>query len=591
MFKVTERRQETRIDYPIVLHVHTASDIQLDAPISVETWNISLDGLCFMLSRELDLKKRYQIEILINPNIVITAQIKLAWISSIEPKKFLHGVMLNFPSENQCNLLMEFFSSIMKNKKSKTDRRGKERRTDERANGGTSKPKEVDLDRRFDKRITRIPFNLNGLSRTSKRIKLRRVTVTGIGIVSPVGFGKEQLTFAIENSKTGIDFISRFKNQEFPSQSAAEVNDESMFKYLDLLKDSRHIANFNKTRLRKRTDRPTQFGLIATLQAILDSGLKLNKINRGNIGISIGTIMGGLGYAFKEHDIYFESGMKKMDPYTIAAASPNSCSGEIAAKFNFRGPSATFSQGCTSGAMAITYATEQIQLGKVPIMIAGGTDTPFHESTYAAFCRSGMLSPSVNGKPVLPRPMDKNRNGIVLGEGSAILILEDLEHALARDANIYGEILSHSNTCDGYDMIRWRWHGKETSRAIKLALKDAELKASEISMIFVQAAGTYQGDAVEYRALFDVFGKGISKIPISNLKPLIGYTQGACGPFEIAGSCIALKKQIIPGISSFVSSERPLNISPKLRQSKLKNILVNCIGFGGKNISIILSKI
>ncbi len=279
-----------------------------------------------------------------------------------------------------------------------------------------------------------------------------------------------------------------------------------------------------------------------------------------------------------------------MNPYTIAAASPNSTSGEIAAEFKFRGPSATFSQGCTSGAMAISHAYNQIQLGKATLMLAGGTDTPFQESTFAAFCRTGMLANATKDSNI-PPPLDKDSRGIILGEGAAIIVLEDLDHALTRGAHIYAEILSEANTCDGFDMIKSRWHGTGASRAIELALNDAGLHPKEISSIFAHATGATDNDNMELRAINKIFKTTSSEVPITNVKALIGYSQGACAAIELVAACLSLDFNFIPGQIGLKNSKRQINATSKVRHESLNNILVNCFGFGGKNQCIVIGKV
>lgn len=472
-----------------------------------------------------------------------------------------------------------------------TERRAiKERRNAQIKNSMSKKTRSVDrrLVNRYEKenqiqRISKKPLRVN---------VLRRVVITGLGIVSPNGIGKQNFFNSIKESKSGIKPISSFDVSQFPSRFAGEIADDDLWPQFEteLKKLSATSGiNINKARLLKRADRPVHLAMVAGIGAINDSGLELRKINKCNVGISVGTIMGGLGFALKELGKYQESGMHYVSPYTVAAGSPNPCSGELAAELGLRGPSITISSGCTSGANAINHAYQQIQLGKATVMLAGGTDSPLNEPLFVAFCRSGMLAFS-NGHAVPPVPFDKDRSGIVLAEGSAMLVLEDMDHALARNADIYGEILSSTHTCDGYDMVKWRWHAQEATRAMTMAMEETELMPSDISIVFAHGTGSKEGDGMEMRAIYKAFKNWASTVPITNVKGLIGYSQGACSIIELAAACLALKHGVIPAVPNFNQSDKPLNISNKVRYLNINNALINCFGFGGKNACLLIGK-
>jgi len=584
---VRDRRQEARIKFPVEILIYVSSEIGTQHVHKTTLFNISQEGISFELPISLGLKTRHDIEIKVSQGSRLQLEVKILWVKQLTDKAFLHGALLTRLSEEQINLLVDLMQTINRNQPNeKGERRAiDERRERQSAHDGPSKIRK--LDRRLSKRyLERGAIS----SRPTKTITLRRVVITGIGVVAPNGIGKQEFLEALKTSKPGIKKISRFNPQPFPSMQAGEISDDEILKHLssDLAKKV-GCQNLNKSKLIKRTDRPVQFAIISAIQALDDADLDLSKINTRTVGISVGSIMGGLAVAFREHDKYVSSGMNHMNPYTVAAASPNPCSGELAAELKLKGPSATFSQGCTSGAMAISYAFDQIQQGKAMLMIAGGADSPLIESTYAAFCRSGMLAPS-NGVITTPQPMDRDRTGMVLSEGAGMVILEDLDHALARGAPIYAEIMASSNTCDGHDMIRWRWHGAEATRAMRMALAEAGIEPMDVSVVFAQATGSIEGDNMELQALHNVFGRQVQPA-VTNVKGMIGYSQAACAPIELVAACLALENNFIPALPQFNAAEKLIHASSVVRTQKLQNALINCFGFGGKNVCLMISKI
>lgn len=581
-----DRRQEPRLKVPLKLSVFSADDNQNNALFETNLVNISHDGLSFYLPTELKIKKRYRIELTLN-NTSLKISTSIIWNKSLN-EGFLHGAELASLTPSQTDLFLEFINTIqgIEAVNKNEDRRKDERRNLSSTHKLENKPPRS-MDRRLANRLSHVTSQ--SFSKNRKTITLKRVAITGLGIVSPNGIGVNNFFSSLMQGASGIKKISRFNTEHFQSQWAGEVSDDEMWKFFSEAIGNKIIkTDFSfKSKLIRRSDRSVQFAAIAAIDALINSKLNLSELNSRLIGISTGTTVAGLEFAFKEHDKYHSKGINFMNPYTIAAASPNSCSGELSSAFKIRGPSATFSQGCTSGAIAISYAFEQIQKGRATIMLTGGTDSPLQESTFAAFCRSGMLAAS-NGIAPTPRPFDKERDGIVLSEGAAILILEDLDHALARNATIYAEVISDSNTCDGFDMIKSRWHGKEAARAIEQVIFDSGLSIDDISVIFAHAMGSKEGDGMESRALNKALGNAAKKIPVTNVKALIGYSQAACVPIEIVAATLSMKHGVIPAINSFKSSESALNISAKVRPAVIKNALINCFGFGGKNVCLVL---
>ena len=584
-----DRRQEPRYKIPLALHLFLTSGTGTEEPHKTSLRNVSQDGLSFALPILLKPRKQYNLELQLGADMRFHAQLKMMWTKQVKSNSYMYGGCLTYFSGAQMGLLGEFLERVRKACAAYSERRSAERRKIRAQLIGKEKR---GMDRRFAKRFLDMKAKLSDDQKYLNALTMPRVVITGLGIISPNGVGKEMFFKALKTNKSGISMISRFDTRLFSTHYAGEVNDTVFFAYLEKCFETQTNGDDStRVNLTKKRDRPVQFAIGAAIEALVDSGIDLTKINRSTVGISMGTIMGGLGFALAELGKYYRDGLRHVSPYTVAAVSPNPCSGEIAAQLRLRGPSTTFSSGCTSGLNAVSYACEQIRRGNAAVMLAGGTDSPLQEPLFAAFCRSGMLAASSNGLAPIPKPMDKDRAGIVLGEGAAVLVLEDLEHALARNARIYAEISGDANTCDGYDMVKWRWHGTEAARAIKTVLETSNLSQTDISVIFVHATGSKEGDGMELRALTKALGDYAPKIPISNVKGLIGYCQGACAVIELAAACLALERGIIPAIPSFEEADKPLNISRTVRQQKLQNALVNCFGFGGKNTCVLIKKL
>jgi 3-oxoacyl-[acyl-carrier-protein] synthase II len=221
-------------------------------------------------------------------------------------------------------------------------------------------------------------------------------------------------------------------------------------------------------------------------------------------------------------------------------------------------------------------------------MLAGGCEAPFVPSIYGAFCQSGIMARTSGKSDFLPRPFAKNRGGIILGEGAGIIILEDLEHALARKANIYAEIVGSSNTCDGFDMIRPRTDGIEASRAIYNAVQEANISPSDVDVVFTHAPGSREADEIEMKALKTVFKSFLKQLNIANLKSMLGYAQGATTAFEMVAACLCMQNGFIPPIINSENAEIPLRISNSVQEVRLKHALLDCFGFGGKNVCLVI---
>ena len=440
--------------------------------------------------------------------------------------------------------------------------------------GGLWRFKKGQLNKWLDERIEDIPTK----KKTPKKTKGRRVVVTGLGVVAPNGIGKDVFWKAIRDGISGIKTITRFDSTPFPTKVAGEIRDFDPIQYIDHKKA-------------RRTDRFVQLALASAKMAILDSKISLTNEDSNKVGVIIGTATAGQGWVFTQHDIFREKGYKKLNPFTAASTFPNAASAQVSMEFSINGPSDTISSGCSSSSTAIGYAVELIRNGRANVMLAGGAEALLYPPIFGTYCAAKVMS-TLNGPEInTPRPFDKSRDGIILSEGGAVLILEELEHALKRNANIYAEIAGWASTCDGYSMMTMRTDGREAARAIRLALDDAGLSTKDINYIKAHGSGAILDDKIETKVIKNVFGKDAYTIPMSSLKSMLGHTQGACGAIEAIASVLALQHNIMPPTINYETPDPDCDLDyvpNQNRNTELNTILMNTFGFGGKNVAIII---
>ena len=405
----------------------------------------------------------------------------------------------------------------------------------------------------------------------------RRVVITGIGAIAPNGIGKNAYWEALKNGKSGIKKISYFDASIFPSRVAGEINDFD------------HKA-FMPAKFARRTDRSTHFAIAATSMALEDSRLKLTDKLKEEIHTIIGTAMSGHVSYIEQLRIYFTKGYKSVSPFAAVSCFADACSGQLAIFFGLKGPAETICAGCAASTNSVIDAYKKIKLGETDICIAGGTDAPLREEILCAFCQAKVLSQKENHTPT---PFDKNRDGTVLSEGAGIVIVEELNRALKRNAPIYAEIIGSGTTTDAYQMAGTDPSGKERMRAIRIAMKSAGILPEEIEYINAHGTGTHINDSNETNVIKEVFGKYAYKIPINATKSMIGHTQGACGALEIIATILALKESIIHPTINYETPdpECDLDYVPNKAISKTVNVAIsNSFAFGGKNSIIVLKK-
>ena len=409
----------------------------------------------------------------------------------------------------------------------------------------------------------------------------RRVAITGLGVVAPNGIGKDAFWEALTKGRSGIRHITSFDPSGFPCRVAGEVADFDPTAYMSA-KEAR------------RMDRSAQFAVAAAKMAVKDARLKIDRQDK-RIGVMIGSAVGGQGWAFEQYDVFKTKGLFKANPFTAACTFPNACSSQVSIALGITGPSETISSGCVSGSSAIGLAYDMIQQGKVDLMIVGGSEAPLNPGVFGAFCIARVLTKENGDSPSVPRPFDKRRDGIVLGEGAGILVMENLESARNRKAHIYAEVLGWASTCDAYSMMTAEPSGSEMKRAIVEALRSAGARMEEIGLVKAHGDGSPLNDEIEAKVLNEVFGRHVGRLAITSLKSMIGHTQGASGAIEAVASALAIAHGLVPptincDVPDFSWNGRPL-VTGSAQRRPINKVLLNAIGFGGKYVMLVIGKL
>lgn len=406
----------------------------------------------------------------------------------------------------------------------------------------------------------------------------RRVVITGIGVIASNGIGKEQFWDALSQGKSGVDKVSRFDTSIFSASLAGEVRNFDPLAYIPAKKV-------------QRTDRSTHFVIASTYMAIEDAKLELTSKIKEEANVLVGTALSGHLSYIEQLRIYFTKGYKSVSPFAAVSCFVDASSGQLSIFFGIKGPTETICAGCASSSNAIIEAYKRIKTSETDICITGGTDAPIAEDIYCGFCQANVLSQK---KDKAPAPFDKNRDGTVLSEGAGIVILEELGHALRRNApNIYGEIIGYGMTTDAYQMAGIEPSGEQRARAIRIALRTANIQLEDIDYISAHGTGTILNDANETAVIKEVFGKHAYKIPISSIKSMIGHTQGASGVLEVISCLLALNKGIVPPTINYKTKDPECNLNYVSNHSIQKNVNIaisNSFGFGGKNSIVVLKK-
>jgi 3-oxoacyl-[acyl-carrier-protein] synthase II len=544
-------------------------DIKIENPpagippsISGEIGNLSNEGASLILDNSFPVSSLVTLRLDLSPEYSpIETKAQVMWGYFLEKnKRFNCGVRFLDLEEKYREILNRIIGEGMENNRSVPERRKSDRRA-------TAKE--------LKQRLWKAEMLLKKVKKTMDR----RVVITGLGVVAPNGIGKEEFWEANLEGKSGVDLIEDFDVSLFNSKIAAQI------KKIDPL-------DFVPKEVAKRVDRFVHLGLSSCKLALDDSKLNLNKEDKTKIGILIGSGLGGV--IFHEEQILagYEKGAHRLNPLCVPRITPNAVASHIAIQYNLLGPNIVISTACSSGTIAIGEATRKIQNNDIDICIAGGTEAPLTQFTFGAYCALKVLSKKNSSPQEASRPFDKKRDGFVLGEGSAILVLEELNHAKKRGAHIYAEIIGYSCNSGAYHMVMPEPTGKDIVKTIIDSLKDAQIKPTEIDYINAHGTSTLQNDRIETKAIKEVFGNYAYKIPISSTKSMIGHTIGAAGAIEAVVCCLTIENQIIPPTINYnyPDPECDLDYVPnKPREAKIKTILSNSFGFGSNNACLIIS--
>ncbi len=415
----------------------------------------------------------------------------------------------------------------------------------------------------------------------------KRVVVTGIGIVSPFGCGVEKFWNSIINGKSGIKKLTRISLDGHLVTFGGEVT---------TFEDEVVENNLIDPKEMKRMDRFTQFAVVASDEAVKDSGLDISKEDPYRVGVVVGSGAGGFDTFEKQHLNMVQKGPIKCSPFTIPMLIANMAAGKVSIRHGAKGVNKCIVTACASSAHSVGDAFRAIQYGDADVIIAGGTEAVMTNLGLGAFTCARTLSRRNDDPQTASRPYDINRDGFVMGEGSAILILEELEHALARNAKIYAEIVGYAQTGDAYDMVAPDPSGVGAAKSMELAVKDAKIEPSQVDYINAHGTSTHLGDIAESKAIASVFGdlETNKNLKVSSTKSMHGHMIGATGATEAIVCIKAIKEGIIPPtINLFEQDPEVANLNYVPNEAIKANVdyaLTNSFGFGGQNASLVFKK-
>ncbi len=409
----------------------------------------------------------------------------------------------------------------------------------------------------------------------------KRVVVTGLGVIASLGHNVADFWAGILAGRCGIDRVTLFDPKDYTCQIGAEVRGWDPAQHMD----PKEV---------RRNDRYTHFGFCAAKQAVADSKLDLTKEDLDRVGVIIGSGIGGMWTIEVQHSVLKERGPRKVSPFMIPALISNMCGGLVAIELGARGPNFCVVSACATATHAIGESLRMIRGGEADVMVCGGAEASITPLSYAGFCSMKAMSTSNDTPAKASRPFDLNRDGFIMGEGSGILVIESLEHALARGAHIYCELAGYAATCDAYHITQPDPEGKGLSLAMTRALSDARLAPSEIDYINAHGTSTPYNDKFETLAIKKVFGEHAHKVPVSSTKSMTGHLLGAAGGIEAVISVKAIENGVLPPTINLDTPdpECDLDYVPNVKRSAdVKTVLSNNLGFGGQNAALVFRKL
>jgi 3-oxoacyl-[acyl-carrier-protein] synthase II len=409
----------------------------------------------------------------------------------------------------------------------------------------------------------------------------RRVVVTGLGVVSPLGYELKTFWDNLIAGYCGVDRITSFDASKFDTQIAAQV------------KDFNPVAAFPSPKEVRRTDRYSQFGVYAGWQALRDSGLDLHSVNLDEVGVFIGSGIGGLETVTEQHKVLLERGPDRLSPFMIPMLISNMASGIFSMYHNLRGPNFATCSACATANHALGEAWRTIKMGDAQVMFAGGAEATVVAIGIGGFCAMKAMSTRNADPKHASRPFDKERDGFVMGEGSGVLVLEELQHAKARGARIYCEFAGYGNTADAHHLTAPSPGGEGAARCMRMALRNGGLSPGDISYINAHGTSTPQGDIAETQAIKTVFGDHARKLAVSSTKGATGHMLGAAGAVEMIVCAKAIQTDTVPPTINYEvpDPECDLDYVPNsARQLKVNAIVNNSFGFGGHNATLVVRR-
>jgi 3-oxoacyl-[acyl-carrier-protein] synthase II len=408
----------------------------------------------------------------------------------------------------------------------------------------------------------------------------RRVVVTGVGLITPLGTGLEKTWKALCAGQSGVRRITRFDPTDYPSQIAGEVSDFNPADYID----KKEI---------KKMDTFIHFAVGASQMAMDDSGLKVTTDNAERIGVYIGAGIGGLAGIENYHKILLDKGPDRVSPFFIPMVIINLASGQVAIKLGAKGPNSCAVTACATGNHCIGDAFRIIQYGEADAMVAGGTESAITPLSVAGFSAARALSRRNHEPQRASRPFDRDRDGFVLGEGAGVLVLEELESARRRGARIYAEVVGYGMTADAYHITAPPDDGEGAIRCMQLAIKDAGIAKTDVGYINAHATSTF-ADKIETQAIKQVFGEAAYRIPVSSTKSMTGHLLGAAGGVEAIFSVLAIHRSVIPPTINLDHPDPDCDLDyvrAGARQASVKVALSNSFGFGGVNACVLFRRL
>ena len=408
----------------------------------------------------------------------------------------------------------------------------------------------------------------------------RRVAVTGIGAVTPIGLGVEGLWDGLRRERSAVRSLSRFDPAIFRSHNAAEVDDFVP-------------ADHMEARRAKRLDRFGQFSVAAARMAFADAALDLAGEDRERIGAMMGTALGGVGYAEEQLARFLQQGLKAVDATLALAVFGGASSCNIAIEFNLLGPNSTNAMSCASGTIAIGDAFRQVRDGYADVMVAGGAEAPLAPLCFGAFALIRAMSTRNDDPANASRPFDRDRDGFVMGEGAAVLVLEEWDRAVARGAQVYCEIIGYGTSNDGHHMTAPLPDGSQAARSIRRALEDGDVAPGDIDYVNAHGSSTPLNDPTETLAIKQVLGDRAYRVPVSGTKGYYGHALGASGAIEAAICALAMQREWLPPTVNLDVPDDACDLDyvPRTgRSARVEHVLSNSFGFGGINAALVMRR-